>query len=378
MLAYITSNSWMKSLYGKTTRRYLTALHQPIYLIDMGKDVFDAIVDTNILFLRENSGSSTRTIPAVDLDASDQKGFVPDRFQEGHIQLASDRPWSILSLTERHIMEKMKERGTRLADWDLLMNYGIKTGYNDAFIIDKDTRNSLINEDPRSKAIIRPILRGRDIQRYRAQWANLYLIDTHNGYASTSAINIDDFPAIKSYLLKFYDRLKKQYDKGQTPFNLRSCTYYKMFAREKLFWMHMSPRGRFAYSSSPIFCNQKAFVVTGDSLKYLCAVLNSRLVTWMVSHIGVTTGMGLVQWDKFTVVRIPIPHISAQEQRPFIHLIDEILTLRSVGPSVSITGQEKAIDQLVYELYGLTDDEVLAIEKSVAGQFQSTKGDGSG
>lgn len=378
ILAYITSNSWMKSLYGKTTRRYLTESHTPLYLVDMGKDVFGAIVDTNILLLREHStGSSTRTIPGIDMDKSDNERFVPHRIESGHILLASDRPWSILSRIEWDIMDKMGAKGTRLADWDLVIHYGIKTGCNDAFIIDEDTRDSLINEDPTSTRIITPILRGRDIQRYRAQWAHIYLIDTHNGYGSTPAINVDDFPAIKNYLMKFYSRLTKRYDKGQTPFNLRSCTYYRMFAKEKLFWMHMSPVGRFAYSSSPVFCNQKAFMIIGNSLKYLCAVLNSRLVTWMVGHIGVTTGMGLVQWDKFTVLRIPIPQVSDLEQLRFMDLIDKILDLRNTDPSVSTTRHEEAIDQLVYELYGLTDEEVRAVESSVAGQFQSTKGDGS-
>ena len=387
ILAYITSNSWMRSLYGKTTRRYLTEIHKPLYLIEMGKDVFNAIIDTSVLFLRENNSSSTSRIPAVDMDTSTDTRFPPNNIQKGYIQLDGDTPWSILSPIEYSVFGKIISQGTPLHKWDITIHRGVVTGYNKAFIVDDAMRNTLIANDAGSANIVKPILRGRDIQRYQVLWAGKHLIAT----IPALQLDIDNYPAVKQHLMSFGRSRLAQAGKplvgggrsrkktSHAWFELQdSIAYHKEFSREKLFWMHMSPKGRFAYSSSPIFCNQKAFVIAGDSLKYLCAVLNSRLVTWLVSHTGVTTGMGLVQWDKFTVVRIPIPHISALEQRPFIHLIDEILTLRNMEPSVSITGQEEAIDQLVYELYGLTDDEVLAVEKSVAGQFQSTKGDRSG
>ena len=82
------------------------------------------------------------------------------------------------------MLDKMKARGTPLRDWDVRINYGIKTRYNAAFIIDDDTRDLIIHEDPRSAEIIKPVLRGRDIRRWRARWARKWLIDTHNGYAA--------------------------------------------------------------------------------------------------------------------------------------------------------------------------------------------------
>ena len=124
----------------------------------------------------------------------------------------------------------------------------------------------------------------------------------------------------------------------------------------------MAPSGRFAYSDSEtIFCNQKAFVVTGSSLKYLCAILNSRLTTWQVKNIAVTTGMGLTQWDKFVVERLPIPKISTANQRTFICLVDEILKAKATNPIANIEEQEAEIDRLVYALYGLTEKEIAVI-----------------
>ena len=113
-------------------------------------------------------------------------------------------------------------------------NYGITTGLNDAFIIDNSTKERLIAQDPRSGDIIKPVLRGRDIDRYRAKWAGIWLIDTHNGYDGVPAIEIDDYPAIKTHLDDYFEQLEKRYDKGRTPYNLRNCAYHAEFIKEKL------------------------------------------------------------------------------------------------------------------------------------------------
>ena len=215
----------------------------------------------------------------------------------------------------------MEALGTPLKEWDIAIyrrNY--RRDYNDAFIIDNETKEALIAEDPRSAEIIKPVLRGRDIKRYQANWAGLWLIGTHNGYGNVPAVNIDNYQAIKNHLDGFYPQLEKRQDKGRTLYNLRNCAYYAEFSKEKLFWMHMSKGGRFAYSNKEIFCNNKAFIMLGQSLKYHCAVLNSYLLTWWIDNVAVTTGVGLTQWDKFTVERIPIPKIPVTEQLPFHRL----------------------------------------------------------
>ncbi len=361
LLVYITSNSWLKAEYGKALRRYLSERHTPLRLLEMGKDVFEnAIVDTNVLIAR--GGHHKTTGKAIDMDRLSDKSFPPAESLWGELRPQGEKPWSALSAIEQSIMDKMEAVGTPLKEWDIAINYGIKTGYNAAFIIDEKTKESLIAEDPRSADIIKPVLRGRDIKRYRAEWAGLWMIDAHNGYDSIPAVDIDEYPAIKNHLDKFYPQLKKRQDKGRTPYNLRNCAYYEVFEKEKLFWMHMAPRGRFAYSDSEtIFCNQKAFVVIGHSLKYLCAVLNSRLITWQVKNIAVTTGMGLTQWDKFVVERLPIPQISTTDQQTFISLVDEILKAKTVNPKANTSDQEAEIDRLVYTLYGLTEKEIAAI-----------------
>ena len=367
LLSYITSNSWLRAQYGKSTRRYFAEQHTPLRLLEMGKDVFEStIVDTCILIARQ--GKSDTTGKAIDMDRLPDKSFPPAERLWGQFRPQADKPWSALSAIEQPIMDKMAAAGTPLKDWEVKINFGIKTGYNTAFIIDDATRQALVAADENSDEIIKPILRGRDIQRFQAKWAGLWLIDTHNGYGDVPAINVDDYPAIKSHLDGFYPRLKKRQDKGRTPYNLRSCAYHEDFNKEKLFWMHMSPRGRFSYSKSNTLCNQKAYIVTGNSLKYLCAILNSMLITWLVKNTAVTTGMGLTQWDKFVVERLPIPKITAAEQRSFVRLVERILRAKAADPAADTREWEAELDRLVYALYGLTAGEIAAVEGQVTGQ----------
>ena len=123
----------------------------------------------------------------------------------------------------------------------------------------------------------------------------------------------------------------------------------------------MSNRGRFAYSDLEMYCNDKGFILTGQSLKYLCAILNSTLVTWMIRNTGLTTGMGLTQWKKFVVERIPIPKIAAEEQNPLLKLVDEILDAKAADPDADTSELEEDIDWLVYDLYGLSDEETAEV-----------------
>ena len=359
-LAYITSNSWLKAKYGERQRRWLAGRHTPLRLVEMGKDVFDAIVDAAVLLVRE--GGSAVRMPAVVMDWVDGQDLPNAAERWGEARPNGEAPWSILSAAEWRVLEKMNANGTPLKDWNVRINRGVLTGYNEAFVIDSATREALIAEDPRSEEILKPVLRGRDIQRWRSRWAGKWLIDTHNGYGNISAVDVADYPAIKRHLDRYLPALKRRQDKGRTPYNLRNCAYHEDFAEEKLFWMHMSPTGRFAFSDRGMFCNQKAFVVTGTSLKYLCAILNSTVITWMVRNTAVTTGMGLIQWDKFTVEQLPIPQLPPDAQSPFVRLVDDLLAAKDTKQDADTSVQEKELDRMIYTLYNLTGTEIAAVE----------------
>ena len=189
LLCFITSNSWLKAQYGGKLRCYFYEHHTPLKLLEMGKDIFEnAIVDTSILLLL--NGKSNAIGKAVDMDRLPNKNFPPEESLWGELCPQGEKPWMALSTIEQGIMDKMEAIGTPLKEWDISINYGIKTGYNDAFIIDNETKEALIAADPNSIEILKPILRGRDIKRYQAQWAGLWLIAT-----PSLRIDIENYPA---------------------------------------------------------------------------------------------------------------------------------------------------------------------------------------
>ena len=364
LLAYITSNSWLKAEYGKSTRRYFAENHTPLRLLELGKDVFEtAIVDSGIMVAR--LGKSGEIGRAVDLDRLTDKAFPPPESLWGELRPDGEKPWSVLSSVERSVMEKMEAVGTPLREWDVKINLGVLNGMNAAFLIDDATRRALIDDDPGSAEIIKPILRGRDIQRYRSEHAGWWLIATHNGYRGVPAIDVDKFPAIKRHLDRFQPQLEKRFNKGKTPYNLRNCVYYDDFAKEKLFWIELVEDGRFAYDDSGIYGEATTFIMTGGSLKYLCALLNSTLIRWYLQQIAPTSGMGVFRWKKGYVETIPIPKLTAAEQEPFVKLVDEILAAKAANRVADTAEMEREIDRLVYELYGLTGEEDTAIERSL-------------
>ena len=220
-------------------------------------------------------------------------------------------------------------------------------------------------QDARSAEIIKPVLRGKDIRRYRAKWAGMWLIDTHNGYDGVTPIDIGNYPAIMAHLDTWWERLKKRYDKGKTPYNLRNCAYHGDFEKEKLVWIELVDRGRFAYDNTGLYGEATTFLLTGECIKYLCAVLNTKLIGWYLGKTAPTSGMGTLRWKKVYVERIPIPKIGASDQERFMQLIDDILESRKTDAHRDVSTIEEKLDETVYELYDLTPSEISAIEKNL-------------
>ena len=215
-------------------------------------------------------------------------------------------------------------------------------------------------------------MRGRDIRRYRAKWQSLWLIATFPALG----VSIDDYPAVKKHLLTFGKARLEQSGK-RLPDGTKSrkktsnawyemqdtCAYHEDFSKEKLFWMDLTGQGRFAYEDSETFCLNTAFMMTGDSLKYLCAVLNSKLITWFMSHTALNSGMGVTRWIGHTVEQIPVATSEGQNQRLLANLVDRILLTKAADCTADTGGDETEINRLVYMLYGLTEDEIRELEE---------------
>ena len=378
LLAYITSNSWLKAEYGKATRRYFAENHTPLSLLEMGKDVFEsAIVDSCVLIA--HAGRRNGVARAVDLDKLAVKDFPPEENLWGELRPDGEKPWSILTAVEQSVMDKIEAAGTPLKDWDVSINYGLKTGYNNAFIIDDDTRRELIAADPKSAEITKPVLRGRDIQRWQARWANLWLLhipwhfplhldsSVTGSSDAAEALFKKQYPAVYEYLTAHKKALTAR-NRAETGIRYEwyalqrwGANYHEEFAKEKLVWIELVENGRFAYDNSGIYCEATTFIMTGGSLKYLCAVLNSTLVRWFLQQTAPTSGMGVFRWKKVYVESLPIPRISGARQRPFIRLVERILAAKGSNPAADTSGEEAELDRLVYALYGLTAEEAGAV-----------------
>ncbi|KOA67068.1 hypothetical protein BBM1605_05750, partial [Bifidobacterium breve MCC 1605] len=244
VLNYITSNKWMRNRYGKELREYLSRNAEVISLIDLGAGRFSsATVDTNIVLLAK--GRSDKVFQAVkyaddslaDIAAyvAERATTIPFKFVDGNTasdvgkKVPDGGPWVILTDIERDIKAKMEEVGTPLKQLDVRIYRGVLTGLNDAFIIDKAKRDELIAADPKSAEIIHPVLRGRDIKRYHYEFADQYMIATHNGYKYDDTVfprvDVEKYPAVKEWLSSFEPKLSERADQGDTPYNLRKCAY---------------------------------------------------------------------------------------------------------------------------------------------------------
>ena len=271
---------------------------------------------------------------------------------------SSSESWTILSKLELSIKNKIDQCGVKLKDWDIKIYRGVLTGYNDAFIINGEKKDELIAADPKSADLIRPILRGRDIKRYGYNFADLWLINVHNGVKDKNIprIQIENYPAIKAHLDMFYPKLAKRADKGETPYNLRNCAYMDDFNKQKICWIELTDESKFSFSDDGIYLLNTVFFMVGEQIKYLLAVLNSKLIHWyFTTCTGTTSGVGTNRWLKYTVETIPVPRALPDAVEEIMLYVDSLLAAKKDG--VDTLSIENTLDRLVLNVYGLSEEE---------------------
>ncbi len=231
---------------------------------------------------------------------------LEEYFQQNHFQfdVPETTEWFIGDRLYGLLKSKIEAGSKLLKDYDVRINFGIKTGYNAAFIIDETKKNELISQDSGNAEIIKPILRGRDLRKY-------------------------------------------SYD----------------FEKPKIIWGKISDKPKFAYDEDGYYAEATTFLMTGEKLKFLLAILNSRLSEWYFNLIGTTTGMGTNRWKKYKIEILPIKEPSADEAQKVEALVDRIIHTTKQDPSADTTALEQEIDRLVYALYGLTEEEIQMIEQ---------------
>lgn len=366
VLAYITSNKWMRANYGRGMRKFFLNHGGIATLIDFGDaQIFEnATTYTNILIInKDRKAAITR---ALDLSSVYKPGMsielMPADNGEG-IPLFNEDSFVIVSGEQRLIKKRIEELGTPLKDWNISINYGIKTGLNEAFIIDGKKKDSLISEDPKSTEILKPILRGRDIKRYKADFADLWLINSHTGYTNknkkiVNAINIErDYPAIWKHLKsvnKATDgQVEKRSDQGNHWSNLRHCAYLDELENEKILYSEIVYDSAFYYDNEFYYPEATLFVITGKNLKYLTALLNSKLLTYAFKtfYAGGDLRGDTFRYKKVFIEILPVLQILPEAQLPFEALVDSVLFAKKNDMNKEAELIESVIDGMVYDLY---------------------------
>lgn len=388
VLGYITSNKWLRINYGKNIRKMLNEYYI-IEIEDHGKilQFVDAGVNTNIIVLKKINRQNSEV--KIVLTEENNKTFETNQSN------FSEDGYLFLDNRLQTIKEKIDNIGKILGKWNIEVNRGVLTGLNDAFIIDKEKYNELVKKDRKNKEILVPLLRGQDIRRYEINYKDLYLINTHNGYKFNDEkipeIKIDDYPSIKEYLNEFEPALSKRGDKGKTQYNLRNCAYLEEFNKEKLVYGQISNVPKFSYDNKGNVINDTAFIITGEKLKYLLAMLNSNLI-WkatMLFYSGIVLSSG-IKLGKNSISKIPII-IPTQEQEEYLtNLADKMLESKEKSSKLNkllelavvdknyemqlelkekieelnekILDTDYAIDSYVYDMYGITAEERALIE----------------
>lgn len=379
VLSYITSNTWMRTKFGEKMRSYFIKNSNPCKLLNFeDTKIFpSATVEVNIMFTRREDYT-------INLDAVAIKGdYVPKTsivkyFEDKKISLKelSKDSWIIVDKKDYLIKEQIESNGTPLVEWNVNMNYGFKTGFNEPFFINREFRDELIRLDKKNEAIIKPLLRGREIRKFSYQFANNYVIFPHNGTKNKPRIDVQrDYPIIFKHLLKYKDKnselvkpnsrgviqtLMDRKDQGEHWTNMRDCAYLDSFDSDKIIWLSISDKPAFALDINKMYVTAPAYIMTSDCNRYLLTLLNSKAMEWYLDKVSSSTGQGTNQWSKIFVEKLPIPELNSDKRKPFEILADYLTLINAaenhhlfenISSEIISRQFEEVLNMMVYELY---------------------------
>ena len=393
IFSYIVANKWMRANYGLPLRRWLKeqCIEEIIDFGDLPVFLGATTYPCIIRIVRRPPQSSFQATQVKTLNFNDLGEYVNENGYKVNQLTLDDSGWSLADEATQELLDKLKGKGVPLGEYvGGKIYYGIKTGLNEAFVIDAQTREKLIAEDPKSEELIKPFLAGRDIKRYQQPVSDKYLILIPRGWTREKSSNAKDalgwlkgnYPAMANHLLPFAQAAGKRYDKGEYWWELRACDYYNEFEKQKIVYAEIASKGQFTLDNGYKYYDTTAYIIScDDDLMYLIGLLNSKLWTFLFSKQSSEIRGGFFRWKRQYLSPLPIRTIDFSEPADvarhdsLVSLGDRMLALHKqlqetrtphdeIALKRQIEATDRQIDALVYELYGLTEDEIGIVEGS--------------
>jgi hypothetical protein len=253
--------------------------------------------------------------------------------------------------------------------------FGIKTGFNEAFYVDTPTQERLIAADPACKPLVRKLLRGRTVRRWKPAWDGEWTIaipssgnrdwpwstsqDEHTAEATFRAT----YPALYAHLKPFEAALRRREDQGRFWWELRACDYYDVLEQPKIVVQQILYHSVFALDTDAYWVNQKVYLLSAADL-YLLAVLNSRVLWWSLYRIWPHMKDEALAVQKPGLLALPIPDAPADLRAQIEMLVRQAIALAG-EPSPDLLVVEQRLNQCMVEAFGLSRAEVAIIEQTL-------------
>jgi hypothetical protein len=363
-LTYISSNKYFRSGYGEGLRRLLSNNCQICQIIDFGDaPVFEAISYPSVIVLRNTLPQANEVQvftwqpgpPLEEFASVVRSGYSPMPQKE----LTADG-WHLESPTALRLLEKLRQAGKPLGEYVNGRFYrGIVTGLNEAFVVDRITRDRLVAEHPSSAEVLKPFLRGKDVKRWHIELPDLWIIFTRRG------IDIKNYPAIQNHLAHYKKQLTPGTETGRKPGSYEwyeiqdNIAYWREFEEPKIVWGNLAVQPKFAFVDAGYYISAPANIIVSDS-RYLLGVLNSQITRYLVSQSAAERQGGYLEYKPMYISPLAIPEQPDNER--ISGLVSAVISAKSKDPDADVSDLEHPIDQLVYELYGLTPEEIAVVE----------------
>ncbi|MCO5062496.1 MAG: Eco57I restriction-modification methylase domain-containing protein [Kiritimatiellae bacterium] len=380
VLTLITSNKYYRAAYGAKLRPFLKDNLQIKVMIDFGDaPVFEAIAYASILIGTKDKAATEHSIRACTWPADASFDALEQTLVEVGLSMEQSGlktdGWRIESPAAIGLLDKLRSSGTPLGQYVYnRFYYGIKTGLNEAFVIDRETRDRLIHADRKSAELIKPFLRGRDVKRWVVHHKDLYLIVFPFGFHA----ELKKYPAILRHLSQFEDALKKRgqctssrgrKEGGQHHWleldNNPKPEYLDAFAVKKIVMPAIERERAFAVDSNKHYSNDKTNICIADDPEALCAILNSSAIWWSLTQIAATKQNGYYEFKPLYIRTLPIPATLPADKARLTKLAERAAKQAEAEDAAGLRATEREIDEIVYRLFDLTPDEIAHIEKSL-------------